>query len=412
MRRWLPGILLAIVITTGCTNINTPTPGVPTADLPPLATFTPRYTATPVPTSTLPPTFTATPSITAVPPTASNTPTPTPTPPILGRVSTVQDAVNMREGPNITFPAIVGVENNTDIVILSSNPERNWYNVRLEDGTEGWIASNLIFILPSPTPEPTLTAPGVVVQVSGTPLATALLGGLPVTATPSFTPGAAGLNTSVARTPGTITATPSATASPERGANIPTITPDQPLGPTGTPTITPTSIPLVATASQAALVPQATATTRATRAATSSPPTAGASGSAPVRTGFDVLAYCENFNERPPVLGAGSTIDVFWGWVASTPQYIEQHVNSVIYEVRFDGQLLENWRQYAGPVTQQPDGNWGQFWYVPILEPLTAGTHTITYRATWRTAIYDGYQQFGPGTTNEVDIGSCTFTVQ
>ncbi len=409
MRRWLPGVLLAVLIATGCTNLNTPTPGLPTADLPPLATFTPRYTATPVPTSTQPPTFTATPSITPVPPTASNTPTATPTPPILGRVSTVQDAVNMREGPNITFPAIVGVQNNTDVVILAANPERSWYNVRLVDGTEGWIASNLIFVLPSPTPEPSLTAPGVVVEVSGTPLATALLGGLPVTATPSFTPGAAGLNTSVARTPGTITATPSATATAERGANIPTITPDGPLPPTGTPTITPTTASRATSAPRATTVPPAAATTAPPASATAAPPVAGG---APVRSGFDVLAYCEEFNARPPVLGAGSTIDVFWGWIASTPQYIQQHVDNVIYEVRFNGRLLDNWRQYAGPVTQQPDGNWGQFWYVPILEPLTAGTHTITYRVAWRNPIFDGYEQFGPGTPNETGSGGCTITVQ
>lgn len=401
MRRWLPGILLFVLLSAACTNINTPTPGMPTAALPPLATFTPRYTATPVPTATLQPTFTYTPSETLIPPTASNTPTPTPTPPVVGRVSTVQDAVNMREGPGVTYPAIVGVENNNDLVILAANEEQTWYNVRLEDGTEGWIAANLIFVLPSPTPEPTRTVPGIVVQVSGTPLATALLGGLPVTATPSFTPGAGGLNTRVARTPGTITATPSFTASPERGANIPTVTAAQTATPAQSSAIaTPSVTPTVALAS----------TTAQTQPAATAASTAG--GTAPVQTGLDVLAYCEEFNEIPPVLGVGSTVDVYWGWIASTPQYIQQHVENVIYEVRFDGQLLDNWRSFASNVFQQADGNWAQYWYVPVVEPLTAGTHTITYRVSWSAAIFDGYVEFGPGTATEEETGQCTITVR
>lgn len=408
MRRWLPGILLLVVFSAACTNINTPTPGMPTAALPPLATFTPRYTATPVPTATQPPTFTLTPSETLIPPTASNTPTPTPTPPVLGRVSTVQDAVNMREGPGVTYPALVGVENNSDLVILASNEERSWYNVRLEDGTEGWIAANLIFVLPSPTPEPTSTVPGIVVQVSGTPLATALLGGLPITATPSFTPGVSGLNTTVARTPGTITATPSFTASPERGANIPTVTSAFTATRTTASAVvaSPSVTPTVASAS----VRTATPATSNTAAASATAVPSG--GTAPVRTGLDVLAYCEEFSELPPALGVGSTIDVYWGWIASTPQYIQQHVDNVVYEVRFDGRLLDNWRQFAGNVFQQADGNWAKYWYVPIAEPLTAGTHTITYRVSWTATIFDGYVEFGPGTAREEETGQCTITVR
>jgi len=386
-------LLLALTLCGGllaaaCTNIYTPTPGLATATLPPLATFTPRYTATPVPTASPRPTFTETPSPSPVPPTPSDTPTPTPTPPVLGRVSTVQDAVNMREGPGVTFPAIVGVTNNTDVVILAANEDRTWYNVRLEDGTEGWIAANLIFVLPSPTPQPTPTAPGVVVEISGTPLATALLGGLPVTATPSFTPAGqtAGSGQFPPRTPGTVSPTPTPTLTPPRGLNIPTITP----------------------------LPAVTTTAGATAAAQASParPAAGSGTPAPVVSGYDVLAYCEEFNQVPPPLGAGSTIDIFWGWIASTREYVQQHINNAIYEVRLDGRLLDNWRLFQGRITQQADGNWSVYWYVPISEPLTSGQHTITYRVSWENPIFDGYQQFGPGTAVEFESGRCTIEVR
>ncbi len=388
MRRLLLALTLCVgVLGAACTNIYAPTPGLPTATLPPLATFTPRYTATPVPTVTPRPTFTETPSPSPVPPTPSDTPTPTPTPPVIGRVSTVQEAVNMRQGPGVTFPAIVGVVNNTDVVILAANEDRTWYNVRLEDGTEGWIAANLIFILPSPTPQPTSTSPGIVVEISGTPLATALLGGLPVTATPSFTPvvpDAGGMFTP--RTPGTVSPTPTPTLTPPRGLNIPTITPPAADSPTAGVTV----------------AVQASPTRPATVSGTA----------APVVAGYDVLAYCEEFNQVPPPLGAGSTIDVFWGWIASTREYVLQHINNVVYEVRFDGRLLDNWRLFQGPITQQADGNWSVYWYVPLNEPLTSGQHTITYRVSWRNAIFDGYQQFGPGTAKESESGRCTIDVR
>ncbi len=389
MKRVLRAMSLFILLgSAACMRVETPTPAMPTATLPPLATFTPRYTATPVPTASPRPTFTATPSVTPIPPTPSDTPTPTPTPPIIGQVSSVQNAVNMREGPGLTFPVIQGVETNTEVIVLAANEEQTWFNVRLEDGTEGWIAADLIFILPTETPLPTNTVPGVVLEVSGTPLATALIGGAPITATPSFTPTLSGDGTEVPptlRTPGTVTATLTRTPTREPAARIPTVTP------AGDGDATPT---LARIASPTAARPTAQGTVLSPR------------------QGYDVLAYCEQFSQVPPPLAEGTTIDVFWGWIASTEEYLRQHINNVIYEVRLDGELLEEWRPYATPIRQEPDGNWSIYWYVPVREPLSRGTHTITYRATWRNPIFDGYQQFGPGTPNEVETGSCTFEVR
>ncbi len=384
MKQALRGItLLILLVSAACVNVYTPTPSLPTATLPPLATFTPRYTATPVPTSTPRPTFTYTPSVTPIPPTPSNTPTATPTPPILGRVSSVQNAVNMREGPGLTFPVILGVETNTDVIILAASEDERWLNVRLEDGTEGWIAADLIFVLPTETPIPTNTVPGIIPEVSGTPLATALIGGQPITATPSFTPTAgeeAGTAAPTLRTPGTVTATVTSTATLEPGASIPTVT----TGPSASPTVTPTS-----------------------------PATTASSGTVlPPQRGYDVLAYCDQFNEVPPPLAAGTTIDVFWGWFASTRDYLQQHINNAIYEVTLDGQLLDNWRLYADEIRQEPDGNWSIYWYVPIEDPLPPGTHTINYRVTWRNPIFDGYKEYGPGTETEFETGSCTFEIR
>lgn len=383
---------LAVVLLAGlsaaCTNIYvTPTPSAPTATLPPLATFTPRYTATPLSTATPRPTLTFTPSPSPIPPTPSNTPTPSPTPPVIGQVSSVQNAVNMREGPGVTYTIIEGVPNNTELIVLAANEEQTWYNVRLEDGTEGWIAADLIFLPPTATPLPSATAEGLVLEVSGTPVATSLLGGEPITATPSFTPTQeAGFTPSTRRTPGTVTATLTPTTTPLPAESIPTVTPE--AGDTETPT------------------PESDATN------TPRPSPTFDGTVQPPRTGYDVLAYCEQFNEVPPPLAEGTTIDIFWGWIAATETYLQQHVSNVVYEVRLDGELLDDWRLYANEPRQRADGNWEQYWFVPITEPLPAGTHTITYRVTWRNSIFDGYEAFGPGTENEIDTGSCTFEIR
>ncbi|MBN1964456.1 MAG: SH3 domain-containing protein [Anaerolineae bacterium] len=375
------GLLLAVLfgagLLSGCMNIYaTPTLEVPTATLAPLATFTPRYTATPVPSSTPSATLTVTSSATPISPTPSDTPTPTATPPTVGQVSSQSQAVNLREGPGTAFAAIEGVPNNSEVIILATDESEAWYNVRLESGTEGWISATLVYVQPSPTPLPTNTVPGVVLEVSGTPLATALLGGAPITATPSDTP-----TIGVSVSPNPVSVTPTITST--GGAGLPT------------ETATPTS---------GTAAPTGSPTPRPTFDGTVGPP----------RLGYDVLAFCEQSNDvpPPPPLAAGSTIDVFWGWIASTPNYVQQHVGLVTYEVRFDGELLENWRRYATDVSQLPDGNWAIFWYIPITEPLTAGTHTITYRVTWSDAVYDGYDWYGPGTENEVEIGNCTVEVR
>jgi hypothetical protein len=138
----------------------------------------------------------------------------------------------------------------------------------------------------------------------------------------------------------------------------------------------------------------------------------GGSGAASVRQGVDVFALCNNPSLGPAAptnLAAGSTIDVFWAWYAATPQLIRQHLDAVTYEVRVDGTLLE-WEQYTGTIQQQ--GNqYFVAWFVPF-GPLNAGQHTITYRATWSTAISDGSMSYGPGTENPTEEGSCTFTVR
>ncbi|MBK8031382.1 MAG: SH3 domain-containing protein [Chloroflexi bacterium] len=157
---------------------------LPTATLAPIVSMTPRFTATPMPSRTPLPSATFTESPTTIPPTPSETFTPSATPPIMGSVQSV-NSINLRTGPDVTFSAITALRPGTRLEVLGTNLEGDWFNVRLEDGTEGWVSAVLVRIQETPTPFPTLTpSPNLTSLFLGTPLPTALFGGGTVTPTP------------------------------------------------------------------------------------------------------------------------------------------------------------------------------------------------------------------------------------
>jgi hypothetical protein len=398
------------LIMAACTGSGTEISSLPpTATLAPIVSMTPRFTATPVPSRTPLPTFTFTPSVSPIPPTPSDTPTPTDVPPIIGIIASI-NTVNVREGPGTGFRAFEALRPGTRVEVLGQNAEGNWLNIQLEDGREGWIASDLLRLQDTPTPLPTLTpSPDLTALALGTPLPTAVLGGGTVTPTPP--------RSVVSPTPVTatdesealaadVTATPflpiinvesinqTATALVGGGVLAPTITSQpgstiNPIGPTATFSLNATATVLAGSG-------------------------VGGEGSASAQRGVDVLAYCNNtaLGSPPPTnLAAGSTIDIWWSWYAKTQEQVQDHINSVIYEVAIDGVPLSNWREYRTSIRRESDDNYYVYWYVPA-GPLNAGPHEITYRVTWNEAISDGYESFGPGTSNPFQTGSCNFTVR
>jgi hypothetical protein len=50
------------------------------------------------------------------------------------------------------------------------------------------------------------------------------------------------------------------------------------------------------------------------------------------------------------------------------------------------------------------------YWEVPI-GPLTSGDYVVEYVATWDSAIYDGFEFYGPETSNPFEQESCSFTI-
>lgn len=406
----------------------------PTATLLPILSQTPRLTATPVPSRTPLPTFTFTPTETVPPPTPSDTPSPTLTPTIIGIVSSVQ-RVNVREGPGLTYSDITSLAAGTEIQILGRDLDGTWYNIRMEDGREGWISSRLVFLPATATPFPTLTpSPNLTALFLGTPLPTAFLGGGTITPTPpgsvmTATPiGAAGTEKVVEGA--------SPTTTPETVANafIPVIPrPDldaldatatalvasgvASTTPTRTPTLIPTSEREIALPSPISGSPIAEGTAEVTAAADSEEITTNeglTDEQVQALRGVDVFAFCDNLTKygigAPRNLAAGSTIDIYWGWFAREEAQVLQHVNNATIELRVNGQLIENINNYRTRIRREGQ-DYVTYWYVPY-GPLSAGSYEITYSVTWERSITDGYEYFGPGTNKPFEQETCTFTVQ
>jgi hypothetical protein len=279
----------------------------------------------------------------------------------------------------------------TGFTIIATDTTGAWYNVRLDEGDEGWISATLVRIQPSPSPIPSLTStPDLTLMAQGTPLPTSLLGGQPITPTPPrsvVTPSPVGGATEESEQTGVELPDLEAiaqTATALVNIGLPASGTTRPLGgPTGGPLPSRSGTP------------------------------GSSSGNVSTQQGVDVLAYCDDpsYGSPPPTnLASGSTIDIFWSWYAATPELIQDHIDAVTYDVRLDGRALSNWRQYAVALRQE-GGRYYQYWFVPA-GPLSSGEHTITYNVTWSEAISDGFDEFGPGTGNISQSGSCTFTVR
>lgn len=388
-------VLFGLLLASGCSTDTATQEVVATLTLAPNVSRTPRFTATPIPSRTPLPTMTFTPSETTIPPTPSDTPPPSATPPILGSVVSLQ-SINVREGPGVGFAAIEALRPATRVEILGRNNDGTWLNIRMEDGNEGWVSSELIRLQPSATPFPTMTSsPDLTAIALGTTLPTALFGGGTITPTPprSLSSGA--------------TPTPileNANAATVTGLQLPNLE----------------AINETATAlAGGGLIPEVQTTRNATPSGgpTGGPilPTVPAPTAVPGDTtqrSANVLAYCDDrsFGSPPPSsLTAGATINVFWSWFAVTRQQVQDHLDAATYAVTLDGQTL-NYRQYQGSIRQE-NGQYIVYWYVPT-QPLSAGEHHISYRVNWSRAITDGFQNFGPGTSILEQTGTCTFTVR
>ena len=342
-RLWVAALILSLVL-AGC--------GSPAAEPPPTAPPSPAPSPTAHPTSTPPPsptpTLSPTPSPTAPPPTLTRTPTATLTPIVFGEIRSRQ-RVNVRKGPGVDFSTFETLPSGSEVQVIGQNEDGTWHSIKLDNGDEGWVRADLLFI-DRPTPSPTAWA-------TEDPVDEAPMAEAPIVDLESVYFTATALaNGSASAENAAATATPPAA---DNSIEVPT---------------RPADIP---------------------------------------RSGVDVFAFCDDSRhgiDPPPPLAAGSTIEIYWAWYASTDAYLQQHIDNASHELRVNDVRIANVDQFRQPAITR-GRNRILHWYVPF-GPLEAGDYLITYRVAWRTAISDGYESFGPGTDTEFEEESCRFVAR
>jgi len=168
---WLGSLLLMGFVVVGCAA---PERVTPTPTRTPMPTFTPTpegislVMAMGNVAAVIPPSPTPTPTATPTP-TPTDTPTPTATP--KPEVVVQAQRLNVRMGPNVLHPRVAQVGAGDRLDIIGKNPEGTWWQVRLADGTVGWVFAELVqtqgavevvpvaanIPTPPPTPTPTFT---------------------------------------------------------------------------------------------------------------------------------------------------------------------------------------------------------------------------------------------------------------
>jgi len=145
--------LLFVVFLAACAS--------PSALSAPTATFTPQ------PASTA--TFTPEPA-------ATFTPTASPTPYVPFTVKTAVDQVNIRTNPGYLFTVMTVVRLGTELTVLGRCPGGEWLNIRLSDGSIGWVFHMLLQTeqdlqsVPIIQPQNVLLVTGKVIDSSGVPV--------------------------------------------------------------------------------------------------------------------------------------------------------------------------------------------------------------------------------------------------
>jgi hypothetical protein len=123
-----------------------------------------------------------------------------------------------------------------------------------------------------------------------------------------------------------------------------------------------------------------------------------------------IFAECNMYlpQAEPGLLYDNDNITLFWSWFARTQEQVEQHILNAQYDVRFQTAPLTPVQ--VSPI-QQIGTNFWVFYTTPIGR-LTPGTYGVEFALTWKEAISDGYDDYGPGTDNVSQYSNCTFTIR
>lgn len=124
----------------------------------------------------------------------------------------------------------------------------------------------------------------------------------------------------------------------------------------------------------------------------------------------NLLADCDGDGQtaQPPA----DRLGLVWSWYAADERLLRDHHVNAVYDVTIGDNRLYHWTF----ITQaQPDPLHNDdptvYYYTPLGQALSTGTHLIELSLAWREAIEDGYDRYGPGTENPIYTGACLVAI-
>jgi hypothetical protein len=129
-----------------------------------------------------------------------------------------------------------------------------------------------------------------------------------------------------------------------------------------------------------------------------------------------LFAECDQFpGADPGRLYDTDNLTVFWSWYARTAAQVRDHLAKAQYRVFFESpglpsQIFPNVQ--VSPIVRREDGNFYVFYTVNLGNNYLPGIYRVNYEVGWSEPTFDGYENFGPGTENEILRGSCTWEIE
>ncbi|MCY4539831.1 MAG: hypothetical protein OXE52_16580 [Chloroflexi bacterium] len=125
-----------------------------------------------------------------------------------------------------------------------------------------------------------------------------------------------------------------------------------------------------------------------------------------------IFAECADVpGADPGVLYDTDEIRLFWSWFAKTAEQVQDHLNNAQYIVKLRGLTIPDIR--VSEIKQIPGSlNWWVFYTVNLGGKWEPGRYGIDFNLRWANPISDGYEEFGPGTANELLDSGCLFVIE
>lgn len=125
-----------------------------------------------------------------------------------------------------------------------------------------------------------------------------------------------------------------------------------------------------------------------------------------------IFAECRDIaGADPGVIFDTDEIRVFWSWFAKTPAQVQAHIDNARYAITLNGQTLPN-VNVSAIRRQAGSANYWVFYTVSLGDKWKPDGYGINFHLEWANPITDGFDDYGPGTENEVIDSGCFFEVR